>query len=152
MGLAGPLSTVASRVCVAGGEGGTSGGMEGFGGETGTREVRRVSCWRPSWGLMEVVKGYDAEEMKRTVPWNHQSFGGGSNGAGRRPRDGHGRPGGRETGLASLLFRPWYVWVMNEKFTEDQLSMHFRSNNVGLHTLSTCNALRHRSPRSPRAT
>ena len=44
MGLAGPLSTVASRVCVAGGEGGTSGGMEGFGGETGTREVRRVSC------------------------------------------------------------------------------------------------------------
>ena len=33
---------------------------------------------------------------------------------------------------------------MNEKFTEDQLSRQFRSNNVGLHTLSTCNALRRR--------
>jgi hypothetical protein len=47
---------------------------------------------------MEAVKGYDAKEMKRAVPWNHQSFGGDSNGAGRRPRDGHGRPGERENG------------------------------------------------------
>jgi hypothetical protein len=50
---------------------------------------------------MEVVKGYDAKAMKRTVPCEemyHQNFGGGSNGAGRRPRDGHGRPGGRKTG------------------------------------------------------
>ena len=39
---------------------------------------------------------------------------------------------------------PWYIWVMNEKFTEDQLSRQFRSNNLGLHTLSTCNALRRR--------
>jgi hypothetical protein len=47
---------------------------------------------------MEVVKGYDAKEMKRTVPCEEMNHGGGSNGAGRRPTDGHGRPGGRETG------------------------------------------------------
>jgi hypothetical protein len=74
MGLARPLSMVASHVCVAGGEGGTNGGMGEFGGE-----VRRV---RLSWALMEVMKGYDAKEMKGTVPCDHQSFGGESNGAG----------------------------------------------------------------------
>jgi hypothetical protein len=42
MRLARPLSVVASRVCVAGGEGGTNGRMGGFGSETGAREVRRV--------------------------------------------------------------------------------------------------------------
>jgi len=43
MGLAMSLRKVASCVCVAGGEGGTSGGMGVFGSETGAREVRRVS-------------------------------------------------------------------------------------------------------------
>ncbi len=65
---------------------------------------------------MEAVKGYDAQEMMRRVPceeMNHQSSGVDSNEAERRPRDGHGLPEGRETG-PSLLFRPWYVWVMNE--------------------------------------
>jgi len=64
---------------------------------------------------MEVVEGYDAKEMMRRVPceeMNHQSFGVDSNGAERRPGDGHGRPGGRKTGQPFLLFRPWYVWVM----------------------------------------
>jgi len=44
MGLARPLSMVASCVCVAGGEGMPSGGMRRFGSETGAREVRRVGC------------------------------------------------------------------------------------------------------------
>jgi hypothetical protein len=44
MGLARPLSMVASCVWVAGGEGGTNGGMGGSGSETGAREVRRVGC------------------------------------------------------------------------------------------------------------
>lgn len=42
MGLVMPLSMVASSVCVAGGEGRSSGGMRGFGSESGAREVRRV--------------------------------------------------------------------------------------------------------------
>ncbi len=100
MGLASPLSMVASCVRVVGGEGWSSGGVRRFGGETGTGEVRRVGCRRPSWALMEVVKGYDAKAMMRTIPceMDHQSFGVDSNGAERRPRDGHGRPGGRKTG------------------------------------------------------
>jgi hypothetical protein len=45
MGLATrPLSMVASCVRVAGGEGWSSGGMRGSGGETRTREARRVGC------------------------------------------------------------------------------------------------------------
>jgi hypothetical protein len=56
MGLARPLSMVTSCVCVAGGEVRSSGGMGGFGSETGAREVRRVGRWRPSWALMEAVK------------------------------------------------------------------------------------------------
>lgn len=66
---------------------------------------------------MEAVKWYDAKELMRTVPceeMNHQNSGVDLNGAERRPRDGHGQPGERET-KPSLLFRPWYVWVMNEK-------------------------------------
>jgi hypothetical protein len=50
---------------------------------------------------MRGVKGYDAKEMKSRVPceeMNHQSFAGDSNEAGRRLKDGHGRPGERETG------------------------------------------------------
>ena len=50
---------------------------------------------------MEVVKGYDAKAMMRTIPceeMNHQSFGADSDGAERRPRDGYGRLGGRKTG------------------------------------------------------
>jgi hypothetical protein len=50
---------------------------------------------------MEVVKGYDAKEMKRTVPceeMNRLSFARDSKEAGRRLKDGHGLPGGRETG------------------------------------------------------
>lgn len=44
MGLARPLSMVASCVWVAGGEVWASGGMRGFSSETGAREVRRVGC------------------------------------------------------------------------------------------------------------
>lgn len=44
MGLAGPLSVVASCVWVAGGEVMSSGGMGGLGSESGGREVRRVGC------------------------------------------------------------------------------------------------------------
>jgi len=50
---------------------------------------------------MEVVKGYDAKEMKRTVPceeMNRLSFARDLNEVGRCRRDGHGLPGGRETG------------------------------------------------------
>jgi hypothetical protein len=44
MGLARPLSMVASCVRVAGGEGRSSGGMRRFVSETGAREARRVGC------------------------------------------------------------------------------------------------------------
>jgi hypothetical protein len=44
MGLARPLSMVASCVWVAGGEGRSSGGTRGFGSKTGAREVRRFGC------------------------------------------------------------------------------------------------------------
>lgn len=50
---------------------------------------------------MEVVKGYDAKEMKGTVPceeMNRPSFARDSNEFVRRRKDGHGLPGGRETG------------------------------------------------------
>lgn len=50
---------------------------------------------------MEVVKGQDGKDMMRRVPceeMDHQRFGVDSNGAERRPGDGHGLPGGRETG------------------------------------------------------
>lgn len=44
MGLARPVSMVASCVRVAGGEGRSSGGVRGFGSETRAREARRVGC------------------------------------------------------------------------------------------------------------
>ena len=75
---------------------------------------------------MEVVKGYDAKEMKRMLPceeMNRPRFVGGSNEAGRRRKDGHGLPGGRKTGKSSLLFRPWYVWV--KRITDERLNMQF---------------------------
>ena len=42
--LARPLSMVTSCVWVAGGEVRSSGGMRGFGSETGAREARRIGC------------------------------------------------------------------------------------------------------------
>jgi hypothetical protein len=59
---------------------------------------------------MRVVKGFDASEMKNTVPceeMNRQRVDGDSNESGRCQRK-DARFGGRETGQSCLLFRPWY--------------------------------------------